>query len=69
MKANNPEGRPPTISFEVYRRIAQVRDARKAIPCNKTLARELGLTPKKVNRAMEKPIRRYEAMLAAEGKT
>ena len=36
-------GRRPAATVEQYRRIVEVRDARRAIPTDKELARELGL--------------------------
>lgn len=61
-------GRPPRITLEQYRRIAEVRRIREAAPTDKELARELGLPVHAVTNAMRGRIRRYEEMLAGAQK-
>lgn len=56
-------GRPPSVTFEQYLRIVEVRVARQRIPSDKELAIELGLNPLTVGQAMRRGIRFYERRL------
>ena len=56
-------GRKPDMTLEQYQRISEVRAARKAIPTDKELARELGLRLYQIRRAMALGIKPYDYQL------
>lgn len=56
-------GRPPQVTLEQYRRIMEVRSARRAIPGNKALARELGINVATIGTTMVRGIKTYDHQL------
>lgn len=53
-------GRVPNVTKEQYRRILEVRAARAAIPSDKVLARELGMTTANVRSIMHRGLKYFE---------
>ncbi len=56
-------GRPPKMTLEQYQRIMQVRAARKLIPGDKALARELGIPAATIRTTMVRGIKAYDHQL------
>jgi hypothetical protein len=56
-------GPKPRLTFEQYKRIVEVREARSQIPTDKELARELGLNPLSIKRSMIRGIKVFDLML------
>lgn len=59
-------GPKPPITLDQYRRLLEVRRLRAAIPSDKELARELGVAPWIVSRALFHGYRHHDAELAKE---
>jgi DNA-binding MarR family transcriptional regulator len=53
-------GANPKITREQYAVLVAVRKARAAIPTNNELAKQLGLTPTRVQRLIANPLKHYE---------
>jgi hypothetical protein len=62
------KGAKPGISPEQYARLREVKLARRSIPSNKELAREIGphMSEKAVERIIRHGIRRYEMAYSHE---
>jgi hypothetical protein len=59
-------GRRPRVTLEQYQRIRQVWAARRAIPGDKELARELDLPAATIRTAMVRGLKTYENQLRAK---
>jgi hypothetical protein len=53
-------GRKPNLTREQYRRVVEVRTLRARTPSNKELARELGVSPSVIHKALADGLRSYE---------
>jgi hypothetical protein len=57
----------PKVTLEQYRRILEVKTARDALPSDKKLAREMGITVDGVRSIMRRGLTTYDRR--ADGKT
>lgn len=56
------KGRQPKLTYEQYVRVREIRDRRAAIPSDKHLAREFGVSERIIEHAMYAGIQRYERL-------
>jgi len=61
-------GRPTSVTLEQYRRLMEVRELRRRVPCNKTLSRELGLPVATISHAINRGLKSLDIKLAKEVK-
>lgn len=59
-------GRPTSVTLEQYRRLMEVRELRRRVPCNKTLSRELGLPVATISHAINRGLKSLDIKLAKE---
>jgi len=59
-------GRPTSVTLEQYRRLMEVRELRRRVPCNKTLSRELGLPVATISHAINRGLKSLDIELAKE---
>lgn len=59
-------GRPTSVTLEQYRRLVEVRELRRRVPCNKTLSRELGLPVSTIQHAITRGLKSLDIELAKE---
>lgn len=57
------QGRRPKVTIEQYKRILSVAAARRSVPSNLELARELGISLARVVQIMRHRIKRYDVEL------
>lgn len=57
-------GRKPSITREQYRRILDVARARRMVPSNAALARELGISVSRVVQIMRTRIKRFDVEMS-----
>lgn len=56
-------GRVPNVTEAQYRRILEVKAARAAIPSDKALARELGMSAANIQSIMHRGLKHFERKL------